>query len=84
MLRSNGKIEFLVGTSISSPVVCGMVACLWQALPEFTAFEIMDLIKRSASCASNPDMSRGYGIPNFEKALQMGRKQTVDNSIRDF
>ena len=74
VIKKNGKTGFSYGTSISSPVLCGMVACLWQALPELTAFEIIDIIKRSSSHYSTPNMDYGYGIPNFEKALQLGNE----------
>ena len=74
VIKKNGKTGFSYGTSISSPVLCGMVACLWQALPELTAYEIMDIVRRSASHYDAPTMDYGYGIPDFEKALQLGRE----------
>lgn len=74
VIKKNGKTGFSYGTSISSPVLCGMVACLWQALPELTAYQIIDIVKRSSSHYSTPNMDYGYGIPNFEKALQLGKE----------
>jgi len=56
------------GTSYSSPIICGMTACLWQAFPEFNNMQIMDLIIASASQSTQPDSLLGYGIPDFEKA----------------
>ncbi len=56
------------GTSFSSPMMAGMVACLWQALPELNNMEIIDLIQKSSNQFSAPDSLLGYGIPNFEKA----------------
>lgn len=64
-----------VGTSFSSPLVAGMVACLWQALPEKTAFEIIDLVRRSANQYDTPDNIYGYGVPDFWKAYQMGKNK---------
>jgi subtilisin family serine protease len=60
------------GTSFSSPILAGGVACLWQALPEFTNSEIMDLIRESASQYETPDYIMGHGIPDFQLALEMG------------
>ena len=70
----NGTVSFNVGTSFSTPVLCGMVACLWQALPELNAFEIMDIVKRSGSKSDTPNSVWGYGVPDFQKALQLGEE----------
>lgn len=59
------------GTSFSSPVLAGTVACLWQAFPNKTNFEVMDAVRRSASQFGNPDTLLGYGIPNFQTAYQL-------------
>ena len=56
------------GTSFSSPILCGMAACLWQAHPQATNMEIIDAIERSAHLYTNPNDSLGYGIPDFGKA----------------
>lgn len=61
------------GTSFASPICCGMVACLWQALPGKTAREIIELVRASGDRASVPDNVFGYGIPDFWKAYQMGK-----------
>ena len=56
------------GTSFSSPIMCGMTACLWQAFPGLSNMDIIDLIIASASQANQPDSLLGYGIPDFQKA----------------
>lgn len=56
------------GTSFSSPLMAGMVACLWQAKPSLTAQQIVELIKSSSSNHASPDNSIGYGIPDFAQA----------------
>lgn len=61
------------GTSFASPICCGMVACLWQALPGKTAREIIELVRASGDRAGTPDNVFGYGIPDFWKAYQMGK-----------
>lgn len=61
-------ISFGSGTSFSSPIMCGMTACLWQANPEKNNIEVIDAIRHSASQYLNPDATLGYGIPNFMNA----------------
>ena len=68
------------GTSFSSPITCGITACLWQALPELSNMELIELIKLTASQASQPDSLLGWGIPNMEKAftsLSVGIKKDL-------
>ena len=58
------------GTSFSSPVMTGVVACFWQATPELTSTQVMQKIRESADRYSNPDEQYGYGIPNFKTAYE--------------
>lgn len=66
---TNGEIRLGNGTSFSAPVISGMAACLWQALPNHTSNEIMDLIIASCNNVLNPDYSMGHGVPDFNLAL---------------
>ncbi len=56
------------GTSFSSPIICGMTACLWQAFSGLNNMQIIEKIKASSSQASSPDNSLGWGIPDFQSA----------------
>ena len=67
-----GSLTYSAGTSFSSPILCGMVACLWQALPNLNAYQIMDVVRKSGNRADNPDELYGYGIPDFFKAYTIG------------
>lgn len=72
------------GTSFSSPVICGMAACLWQAYPHLNNMQIMDLIKSSGNKAGTPDSQMGWGIPDFEKAgaiLSVKDKDVKENIL---
>ena len=53
------------GTSLAGPVAAGLCACLWQALPNASSTELMQIIRESGSCYNNPNDSLGYGIPDF-------------------
>lgn len=73
VITGRGTIIKDVGTSFSTPVVAGLVACLWQALPGKTAKEIIRLVRDSSDNVSTPDNIYGYGVPDFWKAYRAGR-----------
>ena len=58
-------LSFANGTSLATPVAVGMCACLWQAMPQYTSSEIMQMIRESGHLYNNPNTEFGYGIPNF-------------------
>jgi hypothetical protein len=61
------------GTSFASPVMCGLVTCLWQAHPQVSNMELFHFIEQSASQYTTPDTLMGYGKPDFCAAnLSMG------------
>ena len=68
----DGDISYSAGTSFSSPILCGMVTCLWQSLPHLNAYQIIDIVRKSGNRADNPDELYGYGIPDFFKAYTIG------------
>lgn len=76
-----GNIVAGNGTSFSCPILAGVVACLWQALPGKTNAQIKQLIIESADNFNPIVKSRnqyGYGIPDFNLALANGL------SVNDF
>lgn len=68
---SNNGVFAGNGTSFSSPVIAGMMACLWQCNPNATNLQVIEALKQSASQFSNPDTNLGYGIPNLPIACQI-------------
>ncbi len=73
VITGRGSIINDNGTSFSSPLIAGMVACLWQALPNKTAKQIMKLVRLSGNNQQHPDNIYGYGVPDFWKAYQTGK-----------
>ncbi|HPE40014.1 MAG TPA: S8 family peptidase [Bacteroidales bacterium] len=57
------------GTSYSGPVIAGLAACLWQALPHLNAVELMQEIREYGHIYNTPDHDFGYGIPDFFQAF---------------
>ena len=68
VIRTDGNQGKANGTSFSSPIMCGMVACLWQACPRLTAKELIELVRTSGDRADYPDNIYGYGVPDMWKA----------------
>lgn len=68
VIRPNGNVENANGTSYSSPILCGAVACLWQACPQLTAKEIIEKVRWVGHQFECPDNIYGYGIPDMWKA----------------
>jgi hypothetical protein len=60
-----GAVSYGSGTSFSSPITAGMVACLWQANPDKRNTELMTAIQMSGSQANEPDNYLGFGIPDY-------------------
>ena len=56
------------GTSFAAPIISGLCACLWQAMPQYTSSEIMQIVRECGHLYNNPNPDFGYGIPDFYKA----------------
>jgi hypothetical protein len=65
------------GTSFSGPVIAGLSACLWQALPHLSSTELMQVVREASHLYNNPNINFGYGIPDFYQAY-------LDNSVSIF
>lgn len=63
-----GMVANVSGTSFSSPLTAGMVACLIQAHPQRSNMDIIHAIQQSADRYTTPDSLYGYGIPDACKA----------------
>lgn len=75
-LTWDGYIGDASGTSYSSPIMCGLVTCLWQAYPSLTNKQLMQVVLESSDRYLNPDNNYGYGIPDMVKAMKIAEMQT--------
>lgn len=73
IINSIGEISTGSGTSFSSPIMAGAIACFWEAFPNKTNFEIMQMIRESAHLYDAPTDQEGYGIPNLELAYHTSK-----------
>lgn len=83
--HTNGEIITADGTSFSSPIMAGLIACLNQntgfALKTSANFKsknsqnlnsyLKNAIYQSSDKFNNPSNQYGYGIPDFEEALNL-------------
>ena len=73
VILPNGTIVTGNGTSFATPLLAGLAASLWSALPDENAMQIRERIIRSADRYNNPDTNQyGYGIPDAWKAYTNG------------
>lgn len=71
VIDENDNIVVNNGTSFSSPITAGSIACLLQAQPDSTVDDIYQAVRMSASQYAFPDYLTGYGIPDFCSALNL-------------
>lgn len=69
--NTQGTIQTASGTSFSCPIMAGLLTCFWQAYPNLTNIQLIDFYKQSCDRYFNPDNQYGYGIPNFQQALNI-------------
>ncbi|MCB0736615.1 MAG: S8 family serine peptidase [Bacteroidetes bacterium] len=67
--RSDGGFGKMSGTSFSSPLVAGFVACYMQANPDKTQQDVFEAIQQCGHLYPYYDYVHGYGIPVAWKAL---------------
>jgi len=65
IIAGNGQTATSNGSSFSAPMVCGSVACLWQAFPNLDVYTLKSIIQQNSSIYSSPNTTLGYGIPDF-------------------
>lgn len=70
LLDQTGSVTVANGTSFSTPILCGAVACLLQACPDRRPEEIIRAVQLAGDNAEHPDNVYGYGVPDLWKAYE--------------
>ena len=80
LINPSGTIVTNNGTSFATPLLAGMAASLWSALPKENAMQIRERIIRSAHLYPNADKRNqmGYGIPDAWRAYTMKLEEGFD------
>lgn len=76
LLDTDGCLTTANGTSFSTPILCGLVACLRQAYPQVRPETIIQAVRLSGNNAQHPDNVFGCGIPDMWKAYELLRQWT--------
>jgi subtilisin family serine protease len=89
VVESSGTIVQSNGTSFSTPIMAGLTACLWEALPYLNSFALLQLLRQTANHFQNPDSLMGYGIADVYKAYLQQQTGIISSrpdciSIRSF
>ncbi|MBN1981333.1 MAG: S8 family serine peptidase [Chitinivibrionales bacterium] len=69
IIGDSGQVAFSNGTSFSSPIMAGLMACLRQKFPAMPVMDLIKMVQKYASKADSAGINYGYGIPNFKKLL---------------
>lgn len=69
------------GTSLATPNMAGLAACLWQAFPEVNNMRIIRSLREAGSLASSPNDSMGYGIPDVKAAFARLLSEYATSSV---
>jgi len=67
----DNKPQYINGTSFSSPILAGLVACIWQDNLDHPGHEVIRAIQLSAHQYEMPDDTMGYGIPDMYAAWNL-------------
>ncbi len=70
VMNEYGSVSVSWGTSFSTPILAGVVACLWQALPGMTNTDMIGLMKKQGDRYAHPDTAYGFGIPDVLNVLE--------------
>lgn len=68
------------GTSYSSPVMAGMLTCLWQARKDKSSEDIRNIVRLASNNSENPNNEYGYGIPDMMLAMDLLSQEEIHYS----
>ncbi len=77
VVAGKNKLEDVFGTSFSTPLVAGFVACAWQLRSDLTNMALFHEIEKSGNLYPYYDYAHGFGIPQasyFVKVNQSAQK----------
>ena len=82
LIGTNESVIYGAGTSFSTPIIAGLITCLWQLFPDLNNQQIIETIRKSADRSDIPDERYGYGIPDMAKAIELIQQMKITSSIQ--
>ncbi len=79
---NSGLPSYNNGTSFATPIMAGMLTCLWQAFPELKNMDMVDALHHAGSKYSTPDNRVGYGVPDAKKAFVYLIKKNYQQQVQ--
>ncbi|HTR80396.1 MAG TPA: S8/S53 family peptidase [Bacteroidota bacterium] len=74
--------DFFSGTSLSTPLVAGAAALILSVHPELTPIQVRDALRNTASNASSPNDTLGWGVINaYQAMLYYGMVLSTDPDV---
>ncbi len=70
VINGSGQVVQQNGTSIATPILTGLVACLFQARPNTTPAYLRAVIRAAGHLHEQPNYELGHGVPDFYEAYQ--------------
>ncbi|WP_290835050.1 T9SS type A sorting domain-containing protein, partial [Flavobacterium sp.] len=65
-------------------IMAGMIASFWQAIPWATNAQVVQFVKQSSDRFNLPTNQYGYGIPDFQMALNMALLDVNELNLNKF
>lgn len=85
LVSTDGAMMNGNGTSFSSPVIAGLAACYTQYARSKSLYDVKgvrEIIIKSASLYSSPEVQLGYGIPDFQIAIYSTQSSGITNNAK--
>lgn len=83
-LYFDGQYVSMNGTSMATPMVSGLAACLKQANPTLDHYAMREILMRSCDrYLDDPANAQGKGLVNAPKALELALSKDIAESVRE-
>jgi serine protease AprX len=70
-IKPDGTLFIANGTSLSTPMISGLIAGMKESYPALTNDALKSLLLQSCDQYQQPDDQKGYGVPHFTKTYKL-------------
>lgn len=79
-----GNYHFGNGTSFSSPLLAGLIACFWQKNSFLKPQELRTLLYSTGSNYLSPNLEIGFGLPQFHRPISFNLIKQKEKNLSVF